>query len=121
MCVLTNEKREEIKAATEAYKVEVAKINHLLEQEPDKSRRAKLFLLRAVATIEHGNTVGLFSDGMEDDYLEAITEEHLKHCGDLDNSALFEDIAILTEDTKEKIFADPVGERLHLLNELNLQ
>lgn len=120
MCVLTNEKRGEIKAATEAYKVEVAKINHLLEQEPDAKRRVNLLLLRAVATIEHGNAVGLFSEDMEDDYLEAITEEHLKHCGDLDNSALFEDIAILTEDTKEKIFADPAGERLRLSSELGL-
>lgn len=120
MCVLTNEKRGEIKAATEAYKVEVAKINHLLEQEPDAKRRANLLLLRAVATIEHGNAVGLFSEDMEDDYLEAITEEHLNHCGDLDNSALFEDIAILTEDTKEKLFADPTGERVRLLSELGL-
>lgn len=121
MCVLSNEKREQIKAAAIAYKADISKIDHLLEQEPDAERRAKLLLLRAAATIEHGNAIGLFDDDdMDADTLEAITGENLIYCAELDNSALFEDIAILTEDTKEKMFVDPTGERLRLLSELGL-
>lgn len=119
MCILNEEKRQEIAAAAAIYINEIIKINNLLEQKQDPILKKKLLLIRAITTIAYGKKIGLFDENLEDDLLNKIAEEHLKYCKNIDNSALFEDIAILEESTKEKFFADPIGEKLRLAYELH--
>jgi len=120
MSTLNNATCEKIKKAASLYVTKIKEINHYLVQEQDTNKREKLLLLRTIATIEHGNAIGLYNGQMNDDYLEALTAKNMAYCAELGNSELFGDIMILTEDTKEKLFADPAGERERLTKELGL-
>jgi len=115
MSTLNNATCEKIKKAASLYVTKIKEINHYLVQEQDTNKREKLLLLRTIATIEHGNAIGLY-----DDYLDELTVKNMAYCAELDNSELLNDIMILTEDTKEKLFADPAGERERLTKELGL-
>lgn len=120
MSILNNATCEKIKKAASLYAAEIKEINHYLVQEQDTNKREKLLLLRTIATIEHGNAIGLYNDQMDDDYMDELTVKNMAYCAELDTSELFGDIMILTEDTKEKLFANPTGERERLIRELKI-
>lgn len=105
-----------IKESSELYSKEVTRINDLLEKESDDNRCDKLYLLRAIATIEHTQRIGLLNnDEMSDKQLEELMLEVNRYFPTKDDSELFDDIAILEDDIKARFFTDPAKEKQTLL------
>jgi hypothetical protein len=118
---LTPQQRLIIKESSELYAKEVTRINDLIENESDDSRCDKLYLLRAIATIEHTQRIGLLNnDEMTDKDLEELTKEVNRAFPHKDDSELFDDIAILEEDVKARFFINPAKEKQTLLATLGL-
>ena len=110
-----------IKESSELYAHEVTRINDLIENENDDSRCDKLYLLRALATIEHTQRIGLLNnDEMTDKDLEALTKEVNRAFPHKDDSELFDDIAILEDDVKARFFNNPAKEKQTLLTALGI-
>lgn len=118
---LTPETKALIKEATLVYKKEVEQINRLLDQETDDTRRDNLFLLRAVCSIIQGYKIGLFdNDELDEAYLDAMGQEAQKHFPDMYDPELVDDIALLDEEEKNRLFDDPLESRKALLAELHI-
>jgi|688.fasta_scaffold1105624_2 hypothetical protein len=110
-----------IKESSELYAQEVARISDLIENESDDNRCDKLYLLRAIATIEHTERIGLLNnDEMTDIDLEAVTQEVNRSFPNKDDSELFDDIAILEDGVKARFFNNPAKEKQTLLAELGI-
>lgn len=117
----TPQQRLIIKESSELYAQEVTRINDLIENESDEGRCDKLYLLRAIATIEHTGRIGLLNnDEMTDKDLEALTQEVNRSFPHKDDSELFDDIAILEDDVKARFFNNPAKEKQTLLAALGL-
>jgi len=69
------EQLQTIKNSTEIYRNEVNRINDLINTPQSEDRLDKLYLLRTIATIEHGKRIGLFDESNSDEHLEAIGRE----------------------------------------------
>ncbi|MDO9207312.1 MAG: hypothetical protein Q7T91_03565 [Sulfuricurvum sp.] len=118
---LTPQQRLIIKESSELYAQEVARISDLIENESDDNRCDKLYLLRAIATIEHTGRIGLLNnDEMTDIDLEAVTQEVNHSFPNKDDSELFDDIAILEDDVKARFFNNPAKEKQTLLAALGI-
>ena len=118
---LTPQQRLIIKESSELYAQEVAHISDLIENESDDNRCDKLYLLRALATIEHTGRIGLLNnDEMTDIDLEAVTQEVNRSFPNKDDSELFDDIAILEDDVKARFFNNPAKEKQTLLAALGI-
>ncbi|HEX5670985.1 MAG TPA: hypothetical protein VFX66_05560 [Sulfuricurvum sp.] len=118
---LTPQERLIIKESSELYAQEVARISDLIENESDDNRCDKLYLLRAIATIEHTQRIGLLNnDEMTDIDLEAVTQEVNRSFPNKDDSELFDDIAILEDDVKARFFNNPAKEKQTLLAALGI-
>ena len=118
---LTPQQRLIIKESSELYAQEVARISDLIENESDDNRCDKLYLLRALATIEHTGRIGLLNnDEMTDIDLEAVTQEVNHSFPNKDDSELFDDIAILEDDVKARFFNNPAKEKQTLLAALGI-
>lgn len=118
----TPQQRLIIKESSELYAHEVTHINNLLENEEDDSRCDKLYLLRAIATIEHTHRIGLMNnEDMTDKQLEELTQEVNRSFPQKDDSELFDDIAILEDDVKARFFDNPAKEKQTLLTALGIR
>ncbi len=110
-----------IKESSELYGQEVTRINGLINNESDNDRCDQLYLLRALATIEHTKRIGLLNDEeMNDKELEELTQEVNRSFPTKDDSELFDDIAILDDDTKTRFFNNPSKEKQTLLTALGI-
>ena len=119
--LFTPEQRLVIKESSELYAHEVMRINDLLENESNDSRSDKLYLLRAIATIEHTQRIGLLDkEEMSDQQLEALTQEVNRYFPQKDDSELFDDISILEDDIKARFFNNPAKEKQTLLTALGI-
>ena len=117
----TPQQRLIIKESSELYAHEVTRINALLENDNDDSRCDKLYLLRALSTIEHTQRIGLLNnEEMSDKQLEALTQEVNRFFPQKDDSELFDDIAILEDGVKARFFNNPAKEKHTLLTALGL-
>jgi len=117
----TPQQRLIIKESSELYAQEVTRINDLLENESYDSRCDKLYLLRAIATIEHTQRIGLLNnDEMTDKHLEALMQEVNRSFPQKDDSELFDDIAILEDDIKARFFNNPAKEKQMFLATLGI-
>jgi 5-methylcytosine-specific restriction endonuclease McrBC GTP-binding regulatory subunit McrB len=117
----TPQQRLIIKESSELYGQEVARINDLIENKSDDNRCNQLYLLRAIATIEHTKRIGLLNDEeMTDEYLEAVTKEVNLSFPQKDDGELFDDIAILEDDVKARFFNNPAKEKQTLVAALGL-
>ena len=117
----TPQQRLIIKESSELYAQEVTRISDLIEKESDENRCDKLYLLRAIATIEHTQRIGLLNnDEMTDSDLEVLTQEVNRSFPHKDDSELFDDIAILEDDVKARFFNNPAKEKQTLLTSLGL-
>lgn len=117
----TPQQRLIIKESSELYAQEVTRISDLIEKESDENRCDKLYLLRAIATIEHTQRIGLLNnDEMTDSDLEVLTQEVNRSFPHKDDSELFDDIAILEDDVKARFFNNPAKEKQALLASLGL-
>lgn len=118
---LTPQQRQIIKESSELYAKEVTYISNLIDKEDDDNRCDKLYLLRAIATIEHTARIGLLNnDEISDQDSEEITLEVNKSFPNKDDSELFDDIAILEDDVKARFFSNPAKEKQALLNALGI-
>jgi len=110
-----------IKESSELYGHEVTRINELIDNESDNDRCDQLYLLRALATIEHTKRIGLLNDEeMDDKELEELTQEVNRSFPTKDDSELFDDIAILDDDVKTRFFNNPAKEKQILLTTLGI-
>lgn len=114
------EQLETIKSSTETYRSEVNRINDLINSPQSDERLDKLYLLRTIATIEHGKRIGLFDENNSDAYLEALAHEVSKHFPEKDDEELFDDLAILDDDQHARLFANPEKEKAILLKALGI-
>jgi hypothetical protein len=118
---LSPEQRLMIKESSELYAQEVTRISDLIDKESDDGRCDKLYLLRAIATIEHTARIGLLNnDEISDKKFEEITQEVNRAFPNKDDSELFDDIAILEDDVKARFFNNPAKEKQALLASLGL-
>lgn len=117
---LSPEQLETIKTSTETYRSEVNRINDLINSPQSDERLDKLYLLRTIATIEHGKRIGLFDENNSDTYLEALAEEVSKYFPEKDDEELFDDLAILDDDQHARLFANPEKEKAILLKALGM-
>lgn len=117
----TPDQRLIIKESSELYAQEVTHINSLLENESNDSRCDKLYLLRAIATIEHTQRIGLLNnEEMSDKQLEELTLEVNRSFPQKDDAELFDDIAILEDDVKARFFNNTAKEKETLLTALGI-
>lgn len=111
------EQLQTIKASSEIYRSEVNRINEWINSPKNDDKLDDLYLLRTVATIEHGKRIGLFDDN-SDEYLEALAREVSKHFPEKDDEELFDDLAILDDDMHNRLFSNPEKEKAILLKRL---
>ncbi len=117
----TPKERLVIKESSELYAQEVTRINELIDNESDNNRCDKLYLLRALTTIEHTQRIGLLNnEDMSDTDLEALMQEVNRSFPTKDDTELFDDIAILEEDIKARFFSNPRKEKETLLAALGM-
>ncbi len=117
----SSQQRLIIKESSELYGHEVTRINELIDNESDNDRCDQLYLLRALATIEHTKRIGLLNDEeMDDKELEELTQEVNRSFPTKDDSELFDDIAILEDDVKTRFFNNPAKEKQILLTTLGI-
>jgi len=114
------EQLQTIKASTETYRSEVNQINEWINSPKNDDKLDDLYLLRTVATIEHGKRIGLFDESNSDEYLEALAHEVSKHFPEKDDEELFDDLAILDDDLHNRLFSSPEKEKNILLKRLGL-
>jgi len=115
---LPAEQLQSIKASTETYRSEVNRINDWINSPVNDDKLDDLYLLRTVATIEHGKRIGLFDESNTDEYLEALAREVSKHFPEKDDEELFDDLAILDDDMHNRLFSSPEKEKAILLKRL---
>jgi hypothetical protein len=118
--LFTPEQLENIKTSTEMYRNEVNRINDLINTIQNEDSLDKLYLLRTIATIEHGKRVGLFNENNTDDFLEALGNEVTQHFPEKDDEELFDDLAILDDDLHNRLFSSTEKEKNILLKGLGL-
>lgn len=116
----TPEQLQIIKASSEIYRSEVNRINEWINSPKNDDKLDDLYLLRTVATIEHGKRIGLFDESNSDEYLEALAREVSKHFPEKDDEELFDDLAILDDDMHNRLFSSPEKEKAILLKRLGL-
>ena len=114
------EQLETIKSSTETYRSEVNRINELINSPKNDDKLDELYLLRTIATIEHGKRIGLFDENNTDEYLEALASEVSKHFPEKDDEELFDDLAILDDEQHNRLFSSPEKEKNILLKRLGL-
>ncbi|MDD3598418.1 hypothetical protein [Sulfuricurvum sp.] len=114
------EQLQTIKASSEIYRSEVNRINELINTPANDDKLDELYLLRTIATIEHGNRVGLFNENNTDEFLEALAREVSKYFPEKDDEELFDDLAVLDDDLNNRLFANPEKEKAMLLKRLNI-
>lgn len=114
------EQLETIKSSTEIYRSEVNRINDLINSPQSDERLDKLYLLRTIATIEHGKRIGLFDENNSDAYLEALAHEVSKYFPEKDDEELFDDLAILDDDLHNRLFSSTEKEKAILLKALGM-
>ena len=114
------EQLETIKTSTETYRNEVTRINDLINAPQSDDRLDKLYLLRTIATIEHGKRVGLFDENNSDEFLESLASEVSKYFPEKDDEELFDDLAILDDDQHNRLFSNPEKEKATLLKALGI-
>lgn len=117
---LSPEQLQAIKSSTETYRSEVNRINDLINSPQSDDRLDKLYLLRTIATIEHGKRIGLFDENNSDAYLEALAQEVSKYFPEKDDEELFDDLAILDDDQHARLFGNPEKEKAILLKALGM-
>ena len=118
---LSAQQKQIIKDSSILYRSEINQINTWVYNEPDDDRCEKLYLLRALSTIEHTNRIGLLNDEeVSEEMLEAVANEVNLYFPEKDDAELFDDIAILEDDIKDRFFDNPIKEKQALLNELEL-
>lgn len=117
----TPQQRQIIKESSELYRHEIEHINDLIDKESDNDRCDQLYLLRAIATIEHGNRIGLFTneEGSEE-YFAAMAKEVNLYFPHKNDSELFDDISILEEYVKKSFFDNPAKEKDILVKMLGI-
>lgn len=109
------EQLQSIKESTEIYRSEVNRINDLINTPQNEENLERLYLLRTIATIEHGKRIGLFDENNTDEYLEALSREVSKYFPEKDDEELFDDLAILDDDLHNRLFSSPEKEKNILL------
>lgn len=115
------EKLQQIKESTEMYKHEIDTLNTLIYQESDDNRLDMLYNLRALSTIQHCKRIGLLdSEDLDESYTEALGKEVSRYFPHKDDAELFDDLAILEEDVKNRYFDDPEGSKKTLLDALKI-
>src|SRR3989339_2245996 len=118
---LSETQKQTIKASTELYRSEITQINTWIYNEADDERCDQLYLLRALSSIEHGNRIGLFNDDeSSEEYLEEVAQEVNRYFPEKDDAELFDDIAILEDDIRERYFENPAKEKQSILDALKL-
>lgn len=118
---LSAHQKQTIKDSTILYRSEINQINSWIYKEPDDERCEKLYLLRALSTIEHTNRIGLLDDeDISEEILESVANEVNLYFPEKDDAELFDDIAILEDDIKDRFFDNPAKEKEALLNQLGL-
>ena len=117
---LSPEQLETIKTSTESYRNKVTRINDLIIAPQSDDRFDKLYLLRTIATIEHGKRVGLFDENNSDEFLESLASEVSKYFPEKDDEELFDDLAILDDDQHNRLFSNPEKEKATLLKALGI-
>jgi hypothetical protein len=116
----SSEQLQNIKASTEIYRSEVNRINEWINAPQNDDRLDNLYLLRTIATIEHGKRIGLFNEKNSDEYLETLGREVSKYFPDKDDEELFDDLAILDDDLHNRLFSNTEKEKNILLKALGL-
>lgn len=116
---LTSQEKQTIKDSSELYRSEITQVNTWIYNEADDDRCDQLYLLRALCTIEHGNRIGLFNES-SDEHFEEVAREVNRYFPEKDDEELFDDIAILEDDVRERYFADPSKEKQTILSALKL-
>jgi hypothetical protein len=109
-----------IKESTEIYRNEVNRINDIINTFQSEDKLDQLYLLRTIATIEHGKRVGLFDEKNSDEYLEALGLEVSKYFPEKDDEELFDDLAILDDNLHNQLFSSTEKEKNILLKALGL-
>jgi hypothetical protein len=118
---LSAQEKQIIKDSSILYRSEINQINSWVYNEPDDDRCEKLYLLRAISTIEHTNRIGLLNDDeVSETDLELVAQEVNRYFPEKDDAELFDDIAILEDDVKDRFFDNPTKEKQALLTELGL-
>lgn len=118
---LSTQQKQTIKDSTILYRSEINQINSWIYKEPDDERCEKLYLLRALSTIEHTNRIGLLKDEeASETMLQLIANEVNLYFPEKDDAELFDDIAILDDDIKDRFFDNTEKEKKTLLSELGL-
>ncbi|HLD22433.1 MAG TPA: hypothetical protein VJA83_00725 [Sulfuricurvum sp.] len=118
---LTQIQKQTIKESSELYRSEITQINTWIYNEADDERCDQLYLLRALSSIEHGNRIGLFNDDeSSEEYLEEVAQEVNRYFPEKDDAELFDDIAILEDDIRERYFENPAKEKQSILDALKL-
>ncbi len=118
---LSIQQKQIIKDSTILYRSEINQINSWIYKEPDDDRCEKLYLLRALSTIEHTNRIGLLNDeDVSETMLELVANEVNLYFPEKDDAELFDDIAILEDDIKDRFFDNTEKEKQLLLSELGL-
>ncbi|MDD5160807.1 MAG: hypothetical protein PHI47_12185 [Sulfuricurvum sp.] len=118
---LSLQQKNTIKESSLLYRSEINQINTWVYNEPDDDRCEKLYLLRALSTIEHTNRIGLLNDDeISETDLELVAQEVNRYFPEKDDAELFDDIAILEDDIKDRFFDNPAKEKQALLSELGL-
>ncbi|MDD5212448.1 MAG: hypothetical protein PHV62_08525 [Sulfuricurvum sp.] len=118
---LSAHQKQTIEDSTILYRSEINQINSWIYKEPDDERCEKLYLLRALSTIEHTNRIGLLNDEeVSEEMLESVANEVNLYFPEKDDAELFDDIAILEDDIIDHFFDNPAKEKQTLLNELGL-
>jgi hypothetical protein len=118
---LSAQEKQIIKDSSILYRSEINQINSWVYDEPDDDRCEKLYLLRALSTIEHTNRIGLLNDDeVSETDLELVAQEVNRYFPEKDDAELFDDIAILEDDVKDRFFDNPTKEKQALLTELGL-
>lgn len=112
------EQLQTIKESTEIYRNEVNRINDWINASQSEERLNRLYLLRTIATIEHGKRIGLFDESNSDVYLEALGKEVSKHFPEKDDEELFDDLAILDDELHNRLFSSTEKEKNILLKAL---
>lgn len=118
---LSTLQKQTIKDSTILYRSEINQINSWIYKEPDDERCEKLYLLRALSTIEHTNRIGLLNDEEASEaILQLVANEVNLYFPEKDDAELFDDIAILEDDIKDRFFDNTEKEKQTLLSELGL-
>ncbi|MDD2266745.1 hypothetical protein [Sulfuricurvum sp.] len=118
---LSAQRKQIIKDSSILYRAEINQINTWIYNEPDDDRCEKLYLLRAIATIDHTNRIGLLDDEeVSEEILDSVANEVNLYFPEKDDAELFDDIAILEDDIKDRFFYNPEKEKQALLHELGL-